>query len=135
MCTRIGIGAPLQSRFEHVNRWKCPSMPSAGPFSPWKLPLCVWGSGPHLIRGSLDPCTLVPNSITIGSVAFAELTVIADRPLYSVCNHRCRSHGGPGVRTPTKIWLWDSPMARTPHKDFTEINLISSRSLAGFVSL
>jgi hypothetical protein len=31
--------------------------------------------------------------------------------------HRRRSRGGPGVRTPTKIWLWGSSMARTPTKN------------------
>jgi len=42
----------LLSRFEYVYHQICPGMFWASPFSPSKLPLHVWGSGPHLIHGS-----------------------------------------------------------------------------------
>jgi len=37
---------PLLSRFEYIDRQTCPVTSWAGHFSPSKLPLHVWGSGP-----------------------------------------------------------------------------------------
>ena len=50
--------------------------------------------------------------------------------------HRSRSHGDPGVRTPTEIWLWGL-LWLNPHKNFTERNLISAKLniRSGYISL
>jgi len=61
---------PLLSRFAYIDRRTCPGM---SPFSPPKLSLRVWGSGPHLIYGSLGPpADQILNGITIGSAVFQD---------------------------------------------------------------
>jgi len=66
---------PLLSCFEYMHCWTCPCLSWASPFSPSKLPLHAWGSGPHLIRGSFAAVHKL-NSILIGSAIFAGLTVL-----------------------------------------------------------
>jgi len=56
--------------------------PVPAPFRPI-LPLHVWGSGLHLIHGSLGRVrysrVVIPNYISIGSAVFAGLTIMTDR--------------------------------------------------------
>jgi len=68
---------------------------------------------PHLIHGSLRRTRVsVPNGITVGSVAFAGLTVVTDRQtdrqttLYSVCSNRPQPADvamRPNVQLPTTL--------------------------------
>ena len=50
------------------------------PFLCLKLPILVWGSGPHLIRFLGPTRVQTANGILIGSAVFAGLTTVIDRP-------------------------------------------------------
>jgi len=87
---------PLLSRFEYTDCRTCLSMSWVGPFSLSKLSLHVWGSGPPSNTWFLGPTQVnIPNSITVGSAAFAGLTGVTDRqtdrpkkPHLSICSDR-----------------------------------------------
>jgi len=64
---------PLLSCFEHINRWTCPGMSSAGPFYPSKLHLRARGDlDLHLIHGSLGCPSHTPNGISIAVELFLQ---------------------------------------------------------------
>jgi len=48
--------------------------PYTPPFPPSKLPIYVWGSGSHVIHGSLGPPNHIPNGTSMDSAIFAQLT-------------------------------------------------------------
>ena len=61
----------------------------AGPFLPSKIPLCARVFGPQSNTWFLGPIQVhCPNGTTIGSAAFAGLTVVTDRSTDHVCNNR-----------------------------------------------
>ena len=88
---------PLLSCFDYSARLRCPGMSWAGPFSPSKLTLHMWGSGPPSNRPtrSLQPTRVTPRTVSRlvqlllqGSSGDRQTDKPTDRPRYSVCSNR-----------------------------------------------
>ena len=84
----------LPSRFEYIDRRTCPSMSSAGPFSPSRLLLHLWGSGPPCKTWFHGPAQVrITHGFSICSAVVAGLLAVVtdrptDRPRYSVCSSK-----------------------------------------------
>jgi len=86
------------------NCWSCSfsqPFPVQITFSPSKLPLCMWWSGPSFNTCFLGPTWVhILNGISISSAVFAGLMIATDQPTdsqtdtpcYSVCNDKPHLH-------------------------------------------
>jgi len=83
-CALYYCCCPLLSRFEYINYW---ARPGLAPIPLRIAPSCV----------NLNPCNksflrpthiIVTNGLAIGSAIFAGLTIVTDRPRYSVCSNK-----------------------------------------------